>query len=92
MTKYLIDNWPQLPKMLTTWVGTACIIFGSLPETTQAEVLRLFGVPEHRLIGVVGIMVLVARAVKQAGLSAAAPAPADEPESAPEDPTPPTDR
>jgi len=66
MTKYLIDNWRDVPKMLSAWVAFACIAFSELLSAEQqVEVLKLLHVPEDRVLGLVGIIFLVSRTIKQ---------------------------
>lgn len=94
MNKILIDNWRQIPRMLSAWVAFACIAFSELlSPAQQIEVLRILHIPEDKVLGAVGILFLVSRALKQFSRPASAlPAPAGEQGSSQADPTPPTDR
>lgn len=66
MTKYLIDNWRDVPKMLSAWVAFACIAFAELLSAEQQiAVLKVLHVPEDRVLGIVGILFLVSRVLKQ---------------------------
>lgn len=66
MTKYLIDNWRDVPKMFSAWVAFACIAFAELLSAEQQiAVLKVLHVPEDRVLGVVGILFLVSRVLKQ---------------------------
>lgn len=66
MNKYIIDNWKQIPKMLSAWVAFACIAFSELlSPAQQIEVLRILHIPEDKVLGVVGILFLASRALKQ---------------------------
>lgn len=66
MNKYIIDNWKQIPKMLSAWVAFACIAFSELlSPAQQIEVLRILHIPEDKVLGVVGILFLVSRGLKQ---------------------------
>lgn len=94
MNKVFIDNWKQIPKMLSAWVAFACIGFSELlSPAQQIEVLRVLHIPEDKILGIVGILFLVSRALKQFSRPASAPpAPAVAQGSSPAAPTPPTDR
>lgn len=94
MNTLFIDNWKQIPKMLSAWVAFACVGFSELlSPTQQIEVLRALHIPEDKVLGVVGILFLIGRALKQFGPRVtAAPAPADAPTSPPEDSTQPKGR
>lgn len=79
MTKYLIDNWRDVPKMLSAWVAFACISFSELlTQSQQLEVLKLLHIPEDKLLGVVGALFLVTRVLKQFRKTTPAPAPTPE--------------
>lgn len=79
MTKYLIDNWRDVPKMLSAWVAFVCIAFSELlTQSQQLEVLKLLHIPEDKLLGVVGALFLVTRVLKQFRKPTLAPAPKPE--------------
>ena len=62
----IIDNWRQIPKMLSAWVAFLCIAYSELLSAEQqAAVLRTLGVPEDKVLGVVGILFLASRMIKQ---------------------------
>lgn len=76
MNKILIDNWRQIPKMLSAWVAFACIAFSELlSPAQQIEVLRVLHIPEDKVLGIVGILFLVSRALKQFGPALKQPTP-----------------
>ena len=64
----LIDNIRNAWKLATVWVGIVAIAFGSLPAESQAALLALVYVPEERLPALIGLVVLVARVIKQSGV------------------------
>lgn len=93
MTKYLIDNWRDVPKMLSAWVAFVCIAFSELlTQSQQLEVLKVLHVPEDRVLGIIGILFLVSRVLKQFRRPSPPLAPAVAQGSSPADSTPPTDR
>ena len=76
MNKLFIDNWKQIPKMLSAWVAFACITYSELLSASQQiEVLRVLHIPEEKVLGVVGILFLVSRALKQFGPAFTPPKP-----------------
>ena len=64
----IISNWREAWRMASIWVATAAIYLGALPEQTQAEILGLIGLEPSRIPAVIGVLVIVARLVKQPSL------------------------
>lgn len=61
----LIPEWRTAWRMFSVQLAGVAVLFGALPEETQAAVLGLVGVPQSRISAVLGLLIIVARVVQQ---------------------------
>lgn len=61
----LIPEWRRAWRMLTVQIGALAVVWVALPAETQASLLRLAGLSEDQLPGLVGVLVILARLVSQ---------------------------
>jgi hypothetical protein len=61
----IITNWREAWRMASIWVAGAAVAFGALPTDTQAAMLGMVGLEPSRIPAVIGVLVIVARLVKQ---------------------------
>jgi len=65
MNRILVPDWRAAWKWFSVHIGTIAVIFGLMPAETQAAVLSLIGVPQHSVVGVIGVLFIVARLMAQ---------------------------
>lgn len=65
LSTLLIDNWREAPKMLSFWAAMLAVAWGSMPPDVQASVLAWLGMPAERIPAVLGVLMLLARLIKQ---------------------------
>ncbi len=73
ISKYLIDNWREAPKMLSFWACWLAIAWGTLSLGDQTAILEWAGIPQERVPAVIGGLVLLARFIKQKSVSSGPP-------------------
>lgn len=61
----LIDEWKGAWRLFTVQIGGLAVAWSALPAETQAATLKVVGLTEAQLPGVLGIMVIVARVLAQ---------------------------
>lgn len=65
----LQENLRRAPKMLSMWVGSAAILFGTLPVDQQSAILAMLNIAPERATAVIGIVFMVARLAPQKNIS-----------------------
>ena len=61
----LIPNWRRAWRMASVQIAGASVLFGSLPEAAQSQVLDLVGVPASRVPAVLGLLMIAGRVISQ---------------------------
>jgi hypothetical protein len=64
----LIDNVTRAWRLLSVHVGVVAIAWGLMPVAQQAAVLGLVGLGPERSPAVLGVLFILARVIKQAGV------------------------
>lgn len=65
----LIPNWKRAHRMLTVQMASVFVVWGTLPEDTQAAILDLVGIPANRVPAILGLLVLAGRLIAQPKVS-----------------------
>jgi len=61
----IIHEWRRAWRMLTVQIGASAIAWVALPAEAQTTLLRLAGLSEDQLPGVLGALVILARMIAQ---------------------------
>lgn len=60
----LIPEWKKAWRYMSMHVASVAIVFGLLPQDTQASMLEVVGVPANRITAVLGLIFMFARIVQ----------------------------
>lgn len=71
MNQFLVPDWKDAWKWLSVQFSTLMIIWANLPAETQAGILSLFGLNQSKLIGLMGVAIIIGRMIAQGKNSAA---------------------
>lgn len=69
MKPELIPEWRNAWRMLSVQIAALAIAWGTLPADVQALLLAAVGVPADRVPAILGLLLIVARLVKQPKVS-----------------------
>jgi hypothetical protein len=72
MKNILIADWRESWKWLSVQISTLLIIWASLPEAQQSAILSLVGLDQNKLVGLMGVAIIIGRLVAQQQKQAAA--------------------
>lgn len=73
MKNVLIADWRESWKWLSVQISTLLIIWASLPEAQQSAILGLVGLDQNKLVGLMGVAIIIGRLVAQNRQPAPAP-------------------
>ena len=65
MKNILIADWRESWKWLSVQISTLLIIWASLPEAQQSAILSLVGLDQNKLVGLMGVAIIIGRLVAQ---------------------------
>jgi hypothetical protein len=65
MSKFLVEDWRDAWKWLSVQFSTFLIIWASIPEKQQDAVLGLLGLDQNKLMGLMGVAIIVGRLIQQ---------------------------
>lgn len=63
--KVLIADWREAWKFFSMWGAAAVVAWASLPEAYQIAVLELLGISSDRLLGIMGLAIMIGRILHQ---------------------------
>jgi hypothetical protein len=65
MTKFLVEDWRDAWKWLSVQISSLLIVWASIPEKQQDAVLGLLGLDQSKLMGIVGVAIILGRLIQQ---------------------------
>lgn len=65
MSKFLVEDWRDAWKWLSVQFSTFLIIWAALPADMQNAILGLFGLDQSKLMGLMGVAIIVGRLIQQ---------------------------
>lgn len=76
MKQIIVQDWRDAWKWLSVQFSLAMVAWASLPAETQAAMLALVGLDQGKLVGLMGVAIILGRLIDQQRKQPA-PAPAD---------------
>lgn len=61
----LIQDWKQSWSFFSMWGAAAVVAWANLPEAYQVAVLDLLGISSDRLLGIMGLAIMIGRILHQ---------------------------
>ena len=71
----LIQDWREAWKFFSMWGAAVVVAWASLPEAYQVAVLDLLGISSDRLLGLMGVAIMIGRILHQGPTPGAVDAP-----------------
>lgn len=65
MTNILVQDWKQAYGWLSMWFSAIVIAWATLPDQYQEAVLKMFGISNDALIGIMGLAIMIGRLINQ---------------------------
>ena len=72
MSKFLVEDWRDAWKWLSVQISSLLIVWASIPIEQQNAVLNLLGLDQSKLMGIVGVAIILGRLIQQQQKQAAA--------------------
>lgn len=65
MSKFLVEDWKDAWKWLSVQISSLLIVWASIPIEQQNAVLNLLGLDQNKLMGIVGVAIILGRLIQQ---------------------------
>jgi hypothetical protein len=65
MSKFLVEDWRDAWKWLSVQISSLLIVWASIPIEQQNAVLSLLGLDQSKLMGIVGVAIILGRLIQQ---------------------------
>jgi hypothetical protein len=72
LDKILVSDWRQAWKWLSVQISALLVVWASIPADQQAAILALVGLDQSKLVGLMGVAIIIGRLVAQQQKQAAA--------------------
>jgi len=65
MSKFFVEDWRDAWKWLSVQISSLLIVWASIPIEQQNAVLSLLGLDQSKLMGIVGVAIILGRLIQQ---------------------------
>lgn len=65
LASILVEDWRQCWRWLSVQFSLAMVAWASLPAETQAAMLALVGLDQGKLVGLMGVAIILGRLIDQ---------------------------